>query len=168
MKLSKIWYVDASQQQKNAPKKLFLDFGLFWPFSTRKQLKIDQKWRKLAKSKPFDEIFWNFVCRCFLTKENAKKNLFLDFGFFLPFFNQKTAKIYQKWRKLAKFKPFDEIFWNLVCRYFPTQENSTILFVWFSIFGHFCWPNTAKIDKKNIKKIVKSIILPLKLFSFIF
>ena len=32
MKFSKIWYVDASQQKKNATKKLVFDLGLFWPF----------------------------------------------------------------------------------------------------------------------------------------
>ena len=43
MKFSEIWYVDASQQQQNATKKLFLDFGLFWPFFNQKTAKIDQK-----------------------------------------------------------------------------------------------------------------------------
>ena len=100
----------------------FLDFGLFWLFFNQKTTKIDQKWRKLAKSKPFDEIFWNFVCRCFPSKNIIQKFFFLDFGLFWPFFNQKTAKIDQKWRKLAKSKPFDEIFWNLVCRCFPTKK----------------------------------------------
>ena len=42
MKFSEIWYVDASQK-KNAIKKLFLDFGLFWPFFNQKTVKIDQK-----------------------------------------------------------------------------------------------------------------------------
>ena len=55
MKFSEIWYVDASQQ-KNATKKLFLDFGLFWPFFNQKTAK-NKKTKKLAKSKPFDEIF---------------------------------------------------------------------------------------------------------------
>ena len=36
MKFSEIWYVDASQQNKIATKKLFLDFGLFWPFFNQK------------------------------------------------------------------------------------------------------------------------------------
>ena len=35
---------------------------------------------------------------------------FLDFGLFWPFFNQKTAKIDKKLRKLTKTKPFGEIF----------------------------------------------------------
>ena len=33
------------------------DFSLFWPFLTKKTAKIDQKLRKLAKHKPFGEIF---------------------------------------------------------------------------------------------------------------
>ena len=57
MKFSEIWYVDASEQPKNATKKLLLDFGLFWPFFNQKTAKIDQKSRKLAKSNPFYEIF---------------------------------------------------------------------------------------------------------------
>ena len=114
MKFSEIWFVDASQQQK-CYKKTFLDFGLFWTFFNQKTAKIGQKWRKLAKSKPFDETFWNLVCRCFPTKiKTLHKNLFLDFGLFWPFFNQKTAEIDQKWRKLAKPKTLGEIFWNLV------------------------------------------------------
>ena len=35
-------------------KKLFFDFGLFWP---NKTAKIDQKLRKLAKPKLYGEIF---------------------------------------------------------------------------------------------------------------
>ena len=42
MKFSEIWYVDASQQI-NATNKLFLDFGLFWPFFNQKTAKIDKK-----------------------------------------------------------------------------------------------------------------------------
>ena len=100
------------------PTKKMLQIFFFWisaffgRFLTKKQPKKIKK--NLAKSKPFDEIFWNLVCRCFPTKINASKNLFLDFGLFWPFFNQKTAKIDKKLRKLAKPKPFGEIFWNLV------------------------------------------------------
>ena len=55
MKFSEICYVDASQQQQKMLQKNFiLDFGLFWPFFNQKTAKIDQKRRKLAKSKPFD------------------------------------------------------------------------------------------------------------------
>ena len=160
MKFSEIWYVDASQQNKMLQKNLFLDFGLFWPFSNQKTAKIDQKWRKLAKYKPFDEILWNLVCRCFPTKKMLQF-FFLNFGLFWPFFNQKTAKIDQKWwklakpkpfgeiflnlvfawlkseekwRKLAKSKPFDEIFWNLVCRCFPTKKILQKFFFWISAF----------------------------------
>ena len=57
MKFSGIWYVDASKNNKNATKKLFLDFALLWPFFNQKTARIDQKRRKLAKSKPFDEIY---------------------------------------------------------------------------------------------------------------
>ena len=43
MKFSEIWFVDASQQTKNAIKKLFWDFGLFLPFFYQKTAKIDRK-----------------------------------------------------------------------------------------------------------------------------
>ena len=123
--------------KKNATKNILMDFGLFWPFFNQKTAKIDQKWRKLAKSKPFDEIFWNLVCRCFPTKQNATKKLFLDFCLFWLFFYQKIAKIDKKWTKLTKSKPFDEIFWNLVCRCFSTKKNATkIPFLDFGLF----WP----------------------------
>ena len=55
MKFSETWYVDASQQ-KNTIKKLFLEFGLFWSFFTKKQPKLT-KMKKIGKIKPFDEIF---------------------------------------------------------------------------------------------------------------
>ena len=51
MKFSGIWYVDASKNNKNATKKLFLNSGLFWPFFNQKTARIDQKRRKLTKIK---------------------------------------------------------------------------------------------------------------------
>ena len=42
MKLSEIWYLDASQQTK-CYNYFSLDFGLFWPFFNQKTAKIDQK-----------------------------------------------------------------------------------------------------------------------------
>ena len=54
IKFSEIWYVNASQQNKNSTKKTFFDFGMFWP---KKTAKIDQKLRKLAKPKQFGEFF---------------------------------------------------------------------------------------------------------------
>ena len=48
MKFSEILYVDASQQQKNATKKLFVDFGLFWPFFNQKTVKIDKIMKKIC------------------------------------------------------------------------------------------------------------------------
>ena len=40
MKFSEIWYVDASQQNQNATKKSFFDFGLFGRFLNKKQSKL--------------------------------------------------------------------------------------------------------------------------------
>ena len=94
--ISEIRYVDASQQQQKCYKKLFLDFDLFWPFFNQKTSKIYQKWRKLAKSKPFDEIFWNLECRCFPTNKNAIKNFFWIPAFFGRFSTKKQPKNSQK------------------------------------------------------------------------
>ena len=145
MKSFEIWYVDASQQTKKMLQKPFFYFGLFRPFFNLKAAKIDKKWRKLAKSKPFDEIFWNLVCRYFQTKK-CYKNLFLDFGLFWPFFNQKTAKIDQKWKKLTKSKPFDKIFWNLVYRRSSTKTKCyKKLYLDFGLF----WPFLTKKQQKK-------------------
>ena len=61
MKFSEIWYVDASQQNKMLQKNSFWISAFFGRFLTKKTTKIDQKWRKLAKPKPFGEIFWYLV-----------------------------------------------------------------------------------------------------------
>ena len=115
MKFSEICYLDASQQQKMLQKNLFWILAFFGRFLTKKQQK------KMPKSKPFDEIFWNLVCRCLLVNENSPQSPIFDFGLFWPFFTKK-GRNWQKWRKLAKSKPFDEIFLNLVCRCFPTKK----------------------------------------------
>ena len=100
---------------------------------------------------PFDEIFWNLVCRCLLVNENSPQSLIFGFGLFLAFFGQKTAKIDQKLRKLAKSNFFDYFFWNLVIKCFPTKENSTTKLSFD--FGLFCpkdsqnWPKLTKIGK---------------------
>ena len=130
-KNSEIWYVNASQQKKIQQKTVFW----FWHFLAKKTAKIDQIWRKLAKSKPFDKIFWNFVCKCLPTKENSTTKTVFWFLHLLAFFYHKTAKIDQKWRKLVKSKLLVKIFWNLVCRCFPTKQNATKNI--FFLFCHF-------------------------------
>ena len=60
MKFSEIRYVDASQQ-KDATKKLFLYFGLFWSFFNQKTAKIDQNEENLQnpnRSMKFSEIWY--------------------------------------------------------------------------------------------------------------
>ena len=83
----------------------FLDFRLFWPFfkpknSQKNKLKNKQNPNRLMK---FSEIW--YVDASQQTKM-PQKNLF----WILAFFNQKTAKIDKKLRRLAKSKPFDDIF----------------------------------------------------------
>ena len=57
MKFSEIWYVDASQQNEMLQKNFFWISAFFGRFLTKKTSKIDKKLRKLAKPKPFGEIF---------------------------------------------------------------------------------------------------------------
>ena len=59
MKFSEIWYVDASQQKKCY--NFFLDFGLFWPFLTKKQSKLSKKeenWQNSNHLMKFSEIWY--------------------------------------------------------------------------------------------------------------
>ena len=57
MKFCEIWYVDAAQQNKMLQKNFYWILAFFGCFLTKKTAKTNQKLRKLAKSKPFDEIF---------------------------------------------------------------------------------------------------------------
>ena len=95
-------------------------------------------------------------------KKTLQKNFFLDFGLFWPFFNQKTAKIDQKSRKLAKSKPFDEFF--LLSWYVDASQQNKMLhknLFWISaFFGRFLTKKQAKIAKDeenwlNPKHLVK-------------
>ena len=57
MKFSEIWYLDASQQKK-CYKKLFLDFGLFGRFLTKKQPKLtknEENWQNPNRLMKFSE-----------------------------------------------------------------------------------------------------------------
>ena len=67
-----IQYVGASKQKKNQHTTQPLILTFCWLFCP-KTVKIEQKEGKLSKCKPFNEILWNMVCRCFLAKENIKK-----------------------------------------------------------------------------------------------
>ena len=146
MKSSEIWNVDASQQKK-CYKKTF--FG-FWPFLAdfnQKTAKIDQKWRKLAKSKPFDEIFWNLVCRCFPTKKMLQF-FFVDFAFFgrfLPKKQPKLKKIEENWQNPNRLMNFSEI-WFVDA----SQQNKMLQknFFWISaFFGRFSTKKQPKLTK---------------------
>ena len=57
MNFFEIWYVDASQQNKMLQKNYFWISAFFGRFLTKKTAKLDQILIKLAKPKPFGEIF---------------------------------------------------------------------------------------------------------------
>ena len=72
-----------------------MDSRLFGRFLTKKQPKLtknEENWQNSNRSMEFFEIWYEDTSQ----QKNATKNIFLDFGFFWPFFNQKTAKIDQK------------------------------------------------------------------------
>ena len=160
MKFSEIWYVDASQQKKMLQNNCFSILAFFG----QKTVQIDKKWRKLSKSKPFDKIFWNLVCRCFPTQENSTKKYFLILTSLGLFVDQKTAKIDKKIKKIVKsiilpllnylinldytvYAKKRERCWNKR-KYYKKQ------FFDFGIFRLIFGQKTAKILQK-IKKIGK-------------
>ena len=106
MKFSKNWYVDASQQKKMLQKSFFGISTFFGRFLNKKQpilTKNEVNCQNPNRLMKFSEIWYVDASQ----QRKCYKKTF--FGFW-PFFNQKTAKIDQKLRKLAKSKPFDEIF----------------------------------------------------------
>ena len=85
---------------KNATKKLFLDFGLFWPFFNQKKAKKKGKknWQNPNRLMKFSVIWYVDASQ----QRKCYKKHFFDFGHFWPFFNQKTAK--KKFEKFAKIR----------------------------------------------------------------
>ena len=137
--------------KRNSTKKLFFYSGIFWP---KKQPKLP-KIKKVGKIQTFKEIFWNLVSRCFPTKEKATNKTFYRFCNCLVFFGKITAKIDQKWSKLAKSNRsirFSEI-WLVDA----SQQNKILQKLLFSILSFFCtfWLNNSQnLQKmKNIGKL---------------
>ena len=104
----KFLYVNASQQNKK--KKYIYRFRHFWLFLAKKNSQNWQKWWILAKSKPYDKIFWNLVCKCLLVNENWPQSPIFDFGLFFYLKNsqnqpkmKKIGKIKTVWCKFLKF-----------------------------------------------------------------
>ena len=84
----------------------FLDFGLFWQFATKitaKKTVTKKNWQNPNRLMKFSEIWYIDAFQ----QKKCYKIIFLDFGLFWPFYNQKTAK---KKIKLLKSKLFDEIY----------------------------------------------------------
>ena len=90
---------------------IFFIFRQFWLFLARKGQKMPKPKRVffLPKSKPFNEIFRNLVCRCFPTKENATiffPSILAFFGLFLAKKQQNLIKNEETWQNpkcLIKF-----------------------------------------------------------------
>ena len=125
-------------------------------FLTKKTAKINQKLRKLAKSKPFDEIFYNLVCWCFATKENAAKKGFFDFSLFWLFFGHFLAK---KQPNLTKNEencqnPNCLIKFSEIWYVDASQQNKVLQKNYFSILA-FVWPFLDKKNSQNWPKMKK-------------
>ena len=91
--ISKIWYVVLLNKTKCY--NFFLGFGLFWPFLAIKRPKLtknEENWQNPNRLMKFSEIWYVDASQ----QQKLYKFYFLDFGLFWPFFNQETAKIYQK------------------------------------------------------------------------
>ena len=145
MKFSKIWYVDASQQKK-CYKKTFCISAFFGRFLT-KTAKIDQKWRKLAKSKPFDEIFWNSVCICFPIKKMLQTFFFWILAFFGRFLtkNSQNWQSEENWQNPNSFMNFSKIWYVDASQQKKCYKK---LFLDFCLFLPFFNQKTAKKKKK--------------------
>ena len=114
-------------------KNFFGILAFFGRFSTKKQLKLtknEENWQNPNHLLKFSEIWYVDVSqqkKCY--KKNATKKLFLDFGLFWPFFNQKTAKIVQKkedWQNPYRLMTFSEI-WYVDA----FQQNKCYKFIYF-------------------------------------
>ena len=86
--------------KENAIKKLFWISAFFGLFLTKKQPKLTKNkgnWQNPNRLMKFSEIWYVDASQ----QRKCYKKTFLDFGLYWPFFNQKTAKIDKKLRKLA-------------------------------------------------------------------
>ena len=86
-------------------KNLFWISAFFGRFLTKKQPKLtknEENWQNPNRLMKFSENWYVDASQ----QKKCLKFFFFNFGLFWPFFNQKTAKIDQKLRKLAKLKPF--------------------------------------------------------------
>ena len=124
----------------------------FWPFLVyfcqKKQPKLtknEENWQNPNRLIKFSEIWYVDTSQ---QKKMLKKTVFRPFWLAkkqpkLIKKNEGNRQIYNTTIEvvffyLAKSKPIDVIFWNLVSRCFPTKENATKkLFFDFGIFGAF-------------------------------
>ena len=77
-------------------KKVFLDSSFFWSFFNQKTAKNDKNEENCQNPNRLMKFFEIWYLDAFQQKKMLQQKLFLDFGLFCPFFNQKTAKIEQK------------------------------------------------------------------------
>ena len=81
-------------------------------------------------------------------KENAIKKLFLDFGLFWPFFNQKTAKKKKKWQNPNHLMKFSDIW------YVDASQQRKCYKKTFFGFPPFLAVFQPKNSQKTAKKII--------------
>ena len=122
MKFSEIWYVDASHQKKNATKKLFLDFGLFWPFFNQKTAKkIKKNCQNPNHLMKFSEIWYVDASQ----QKKCYKIFFFGFwpflGRFLTKKHPKLTKNEESWQNPNRLMKFSEI------RYVDASQQKKML-----------------------------------------
>ena len=93
MKFSEIWHVDASQEKKNATKKLFLIsafFGLFWPKNSKNWQKMTKNCQNQNRLIKFSEIWYVDSSQ---QKKMLQKNIFWFWHFLAFLLAKKQPKL---------------------------------------------------------------------------
>ena len=105
----------------------------------------------MAKPKPFGETFWNLVCSCFSTKNNATKKLFLDFGLFGRFLAKKQPKFTksgENWQNPNRLIKFSEICYLDASQQQQKWYKKTFLFI-SAFFSRFFNKKQPKFTKNE-------------------
>ena len=131
---------------KNATKKLFLDFGLFWPFFNQKKAKkqpTKKNWQNPNRLMKFSEIWY---VDAFQQRKCYKKNWIP--AFFGRFSTKKQLKNIQKynWQNPNRLMKFSEIW------YVDASQQKKMLQIYFWIsafFGRFLTKKLPKLTKNE-------------------
>ena len=120
--------------QENSTKKLFFDFGLFWPKKQTKLTKNEENWQNPNRLIKFSEIWYDAS----LQKKMLQKNFFFISAFFGRFLTKKQPKLTKNeinWQNPDCLMKFSEIW------YVDASQQKKMLeknYFWIStFFGRF-------------------------------